>query len=70
MTTVKVTNTPSGKHVEFDCPHLSPFEKWMVQSNLNTISKGEMSADTIDATLRTNGYPSIADAVKTVLAAL
>lgn len=41
---------------------LSPFEKWMVRSNLKTIEGGE-SAEKIIATLRANGYIRVAEAV-------
>lgn len=47
---------------------LDPFQQWMVRSNLQTIASGEASAEEIDATLRANGYPSIADAVASALA--
>lgn len=42
---------------------LDPYEQWMVRSNLKRIADGEASAEAIVATLRANGYPSIADAV-------
>jgi hypothetical protein len=43
---------------------LNPFECWMVQSNVNTIQAGEMTLETVLATLRHNGYPQIAAAVE------
>jgi hypothetical protein len=43
---------------------LTPFEKWMVKSNLRTIREKRATAKQIIATLQANGYPRIADAVK------
>lgn len=41
---------------------LSPFECWMVRSNLKTIAAGA-NPEQIIATLKANGYPRIAEAV-------
>lgn len=42
---------------------LSPFERWMVKSNLQAIEAGEVATAERVATLRANGYPKIAAAV-------
>jgi hypothetical protein len=42
---------------------LTPYERWMVKSNLETIRQGTPAADQV-AILRANGYPKIADAVE------
>lgn len=42
--------------------HLTPYEQWMVQSNVNTIRAGESALEII-ARLRANGYPKIAEGV-------
>lgn len=42
---------------------LSPFERWMVKSNLQTISETGVPTATQIAILRANGYPKIAAAV-------
>jgi hypothetical protein len=42
---------------------LSPFERWMVKSNLQRIAEGENPTATQIAILRANGYPKIAAAV-------
>jgi alanine racemase len=41
---------------------LSPFERWMVRSNLQTIEAGA-DPERIIAILKVNGYPRIAEAV-------
>lgn len=43
---------------------LSPFERWMVKSNLETIRSTGVSISEHTAILRANGYPSIAAAVE------
>lgn len=42
---------------------LTPFEHWMVKSNLQRIAEGENPSATQIAILRGNGYPQIAGAV-------
>lgn len=42
---------------------LTPYERWMVKSNLKTIESGEMTTENVLTVLRAGGYPSIADAV-------
>lgn len=44
-------------------PELNPYERWMVQSNLETIASTAVTAEEQAARLRANGYPRIADAV-------
>lgn len=41
---------------------LNAFENWMVKSNIQTIEDGAASA-TIIATVKANGYPTVAEAV-------
>lgn len=42
---------------------LSPFEKWMVQSNLKTIQDSGVSTEHQASVLIRNGYPRVASAV-------
>ena len=42
---------------------LTPYEVWMVKSNLETIRNGVSAAEQI-AILRANGYLKVADAVE------
>jgi hypothetical protein len=42
---------------------LSPYEKWMVRSNLQTIREHGIPAAHQAAIVRANGYPQIADAI-------
>jgi hypothetical protein len=42
---------------------LSPYEQWMVRSNLETIRSTGVAAAEQAALLRANGYPRIAEAV-------
>jgi hypothetical protein len=43
---------------------LSSYEQWMVRSNLKTIAEGGVTASHLVATLRTNDYGRVADAVE------
>lgn len=43
---------------------LTALEKWMVKSNMQTISDEAMGPEQVVATLQANGYPRIADAVR------
>lgn len=43
---------------------LSPFECWMVKSNLDRIEAGEWGAAGLVLLLRLNGYGRVADAVE------
>lgn len=43
---------------------LSPYEQWMVKSNLQTIESGSMSAEQVLATLKAGGYLRITRAVE------
>ena len=43
---------------------LSPFDQWMVRSNLTRIAAGEMTVAVCVQTLRANGYLRVADAVE------
>ncbi len=47
---------------------LSPFERWMIKSNLETIKNGTPAEDII-ATLRANGYRAIAAEVQAAVKA-
>lgn len=42
---------------------LSPYEQWMVRSNLDTIRETGVTVEDQAALLRANGYPRIAQAV-------
>lgn len=43
---------------------LSPYEQWMVRSNLETIRSTGVTVAEPSALLRANGYPQIAQAVE------
>jgi hypothetical protein len=42
---------------------LSPYERWMVNANLETIRSTTVTADEQVALLQANGYPRVAQAV-------
>lgn len=44
---------------------LTPYQKWMVKSNLKTIHEGTEAAGKIIALLRAQGYLKVAEAVTT-----
>lgn len=46
---------------------LSPYEQWMVRSNLETIRVTDVTAAEQVAVLRANGYARIADAVEEIV---
>lgn len=47
--------------------NLTPFDLWMVKSNLQTIRDGKQAADDVLAILRANGYHSVAEGVASAL---
>lgn len=46
---------------------LTPYEVWMVSSNMKTIESGKQSASEIIAILRSGGYDRVANGVEQTL---